>query len=154
MHTSQPARASSAPHASELMPLPTMTASCSVTRELPELVVRHDVALLRPELLHAGEQRALCFVVEVEPELLRLDPDRVDPALLAEHDSSPSRDDVGRVRLDRLRVVELACNRTRLPSEEIVADERLGRLQLVAGHRLQPPGERAHPPRGPVRGAA
>src|SRR5204862_3739886 len=44
--TSHPARASSAPHASELTPLPTMTASCSATREVAELVVGDDVPFL------------------------------------------------------------------------------------------------------------
>src|SRR5262249_47783375 len=142
--TSQPARESNAAHARELMPLPTTTASCSATRELSELVVRDDVALRRPELLHLGEQAALRVVVEVEPELFRLDADRVDAALLAEDDRPLRGYDVGRVRLDRLWVVELAGDGTRLAPEQVVADERLVRLELVAGQRLQPFGERAH----------
>src|SRR5690349_12899086 len=105
-HTSQPARPSSAAQASELIPLPTMTASCSATRELAELVVRDDVPLLRAQVLHLDQQVALRVVVEIEAELLRLDPDRVDAALLAEHDAPLRRDDVGGVRLDRRRIVE------------------------------------------------
>src|SRR3954447_15408613 len=139
--TSQPPRESSAAHASELIPLPTMTASCSATRELPELVVRDDVPLLRAQLLHLCEQVALRVVVELEAELLRLDANRVDPALLPEDDAALRGDDVGGIRLDRLRVVELARDGTRLATEEIVADERLVRLELVARQRLQSLGE-------------
>src|SRR5206468_1347922 len=94
MHTSQPARDSSAAHASELIPLPTMIASCSATRELAELVVADDVPLLRAQLLHFREQGALRIVVQLEPELLRLDANRVDAALLAEHDAPLRGDDV------------------------------------------------------------
>src|SRR5262245_59112035 len=133
------------------MPLPTMTASCSGTRELAELVVGDDVPLLRAELLHPREQLSLRIVVEVEPELLCLDADRVDPALLAEHDSALRPDDVGRVRLDCLRFVELARDRTGLAAEQVVTDERLVRLELVPGERLQPLGERAHPVEPEVR---
>src|SRR5262249_33400882 len=118
--TSQPARESKAAHASELMPLPTMTASCSATSELSELVVGDDVALLRPQLLHLREQSALRVVVELEPQLCRLDPDRVDAALLAEDDPALRGHDVGGIRLDRRRVVELACDRTRLAAEQVV----------------------------------
>ena len=45
--TRHPSRASSAPHASELTPLPTITASYSATRELPELLVVDEPALPR-----------------------------------------------------------------------------------------------------------
>src|SRR5262245_54822333 len=133
------------------MPLPTMTASCSGTRELAELVVGDDVPLLRAALLHLREQLSLRIVVEVEPELLCLDADRVDPALLAEHDCALRRDDIGRVRLDRLRFVELARDRTGLAAEQVVTDERFVRLELVPGERLQPLGERAHPVVSEVR---
>src|SRR5262245_18918089 len=136
MQTSQPARASNAAQASELIPLPTTTASCSATCEVAELVVGDDVALLRPELLDANEQLSLRVVVEIETELFGLDPDRVDAALLAEHDAALRRDDVRRVRLDRRRVVELARDRAGLAPEEVVADERLVRLELVARQGL------------------
>ena len=39
-----------------------------------------------PSLLHAVQQVRVLVLGHVEPELLRLDPDRVDAALLAEHD--------------------------------------------------------------------
>src|SRR3954451_8547163 len=139
--TSQPPRESSAAHASELIPLPTMTASCSATRELPELVVRDDVPLLRAELRHFCQQFALRVVVQIQAELLHLDADRVDPALLAEDDAALRRDDVGGVRLDCRRVVKLARDGARLAAEQVVADERLVRLELVARQRLQPLGE-------------
>src|SRR3954451_551128 len=141
--TSHPPRARSAAHASELIPLPTMTASCSATRELPELVVRDDVPLLRAELLHLCQQLALRIVVQIEAELLRLDADRVDPALLPEDDAALGGDDVGGVGLDRLRVVELARDGAGLAAEQVVPDKRFVRLELVARQRLQPLGEGA-----------
>src|SRR5205814_8203461 len=98
-----------------------------------ELVVGDETALLGAELLHGREQAAPGFVVELEAELVRLDPDRVEPALLAQHDSALGADEVGRVRLDRRRVVELACDRAALADEEILADDRLPRLELVPG---------------------
>src|SRR3989442_1086971 len=105
--TRQPARASSAAHVSELTPLPTMTASKSATRELPELVVGDEAALARAELLDAGQQLRPPLLGHVETELLHLDPDRVEAALLAEHDCALGADELGRVRLDRRRVVGL-----------------------------------------------
>src|SRR3954469_8758878 len=90
------------------MPLPTTTASCSDTGKLAELVVAHEAALARPELLDAREHLGIARFREVEPELLGLDPDRVEAALLAEHDPALRRHELGRVRLDRGRVVELA----------------------------------------------
>src|SRR4029079_2976893 len=99
--TLQPPRASSAAQASELIPLPTTTAS--VTRELAELVVGHEPALARPELLHAREHLGVPILGQVEPELLGLDPDRVEAALLAEHDPALGRDELGGVRLARWR---------------------------------------------------
>src|SRR3954462_12652973 len=82
--TSQPPRASRAAQASELIPLPTTTASA--TRELAELVVGHETALARAELFDAREHVGVAVLRQIEPELLGLDPDRVDPTLLAEHD--------------------------------------------------------------------
>src|SRR5215467_6589628 len=77
--TRQPARASSAPPARELIPLPTKTASYSATGELPELVVGDEAAFARPQLLHLREQLGAASLGHVDPELLRLDPDRVEP---------------------------------------------------------------------------
>src|SRR6185437_7495879 len=119
-------------HASEFTPLPTMIASCSATCELAKLVVRDEPALRRPKLVHSHKQVALFVVGEVEPELFRFDPDRVDPALLAEDDAPLGGDELGGVRLDRRRVMELAGHRARFAAEEVVADERLERLELVS----------------------
>src|SRR3954470_13280134 len=99
--TSQPPRASRAAQASELIPLPTTTASA--TRELAELVVGHEAALARSELLDAREHVGVAVLGQVEPEFLGLDPDRVEPALLAEHDPALGADEGGGVRLDRRR---------------------------------------------------
>src|SRR5512146_1209878 len=130
--TFQPARASRAAHASELMPLPTTTASWSATGEAPELFVRDEAALLCSERLDAGEQIPLLLLVEIEAQLGGLDPDRVDAALLAEHDPALGGDDLRGVGLDRRRIVELARDRARLAGEEVVADQRLVRLEPVA----------------------
>src|SRR5207247_8135702 len=115
------------------------------------LVGGAGVPFLRSGLLDARGQLALRVLVEVEPELLRLDPDRVDPALLAEHDSALGGNDVGRIRLDRLRLVELARDRTRFAPEEVVSDEWLVRLELVARQLLKPLRERAHAIEAEVR---
>src|SRR5437868_13106171 len=84
--TLQPPRASSAAQASELIPLPTMTASCSALCELTELLVGDEPALPRAERLHLREHLGAAFLGKVDSELLGLDPDRVEPALLAQHD--------------------------------------------------------------------
>src|SRR5689334_8613475 len=83
--TRQPPFASSAPHASALTPLPTTTASKSATDDLAELVVRDEPVLLSAELLHLGEHVCLPALDQVEPQLARLDANRVEAALLAEH---------------------------------------------------------------------
>src|SRR5690242_8450962 len=114
--TLQPPRASSAAQASELMPLPTTTASA--IDQPAELVVVDEPMLLRPELLHPREHLGPPLLRHVQPELLGLDPDRVEPALLAEHDPPLRVHELGRVRLDRRRVVELACDRSALAAEE------------------------------------
>src|ERR1043165_4786752 len=100
--TLQPPRASSAAQASELMPLPTTTAS--VIDQLAKLLVPAESALPRPELLHPREPLGAPFLRHVQPELLSLDPDRVEPALLAEHDPALRVHELGRVRLGRRRV--------------------------------------------------
>ena len=87
---------------------------------------------LRAQLLDAHEEVALFVVGEVKTELFRLDPDRVDPALLSEDDAPLGRDELGGVRLDRGRVVELAGHGSGFAAEEVVADERLERLELVS----------------------
>src|SRR5439155_1905584 len=122
-----------------------MTASWSGTGELSELLVGDEAALGRSQFLHAYEELALLVVVEIEPELVRLDSNRIDPALLAEHDAPLGGDKVRRVRLDRGRIVELTRDRTRLARKEILSDERLVRLERVAGELAQPLGELAHP---------
>src|SRR5918996_6547411 len=101
--------------------------------EVGELLVRDEAPLLGAARLDRGEELALVVLGEVEPELGRLDPDRVDAALLAEHDRALGRDELRGVRLDRGRVVELARDRSALAAEERLADKRLPRLELVAG---------------------
>src|SRR6476659_5240305 len=134
--TLQPPRASSAAQASELIPLPTTTASA--TSELAELVVGDEAALACPQLLHAREHVGVAVLGQIEPELLGLDPDRVEPALLAEHDPALGRDELGGIRLDRGRVVELARHRAALAPEERLAGDRLPRLELVARQGAHP----------------
>src|SRR6266404_1023264 len=144
-HTRQPPRASSAPHASELTPLPTMTASYSATGgELPEFLVADEAALPRTERLHARQKIRAALFRNVEPELLRLDADRVQPALLPQHDAALRRDELRRVRLDRRWIVELRCDRAGLAAKKRLARHRLPRLELVAGELLHARRHVAH----------
>src|SRR5204863_7060489 len=101
--------------------------------------------LAHPELLRLGEQLCAFLLRDVEAELLRLDPDRVEAALLAEHDRAVGRDELGGVRLDRRWVVELGGDRTRFAAEEGVAGERLPRREAVAGELLDARGGFADP---------
>ena len=57
-------------------------------RELGELLVGDESALLGAAGLDRREQLALCVLGEVEPELGGLDADGVDAALLAEDDGA------------------------------------------------------------------
>ena len=72
-------------------------------------------------------------------------------ALLAEHDRALGRDELGRVRLDRRRVVELARDRAALAPVERLAGHRLPRLELVAGQLADALGDRADPVEPEVR---
>ena len=74
-----------------------------------------------PAPLTASSSCRELLLGDVEPELLDLDPDRVEPALLAEHDAPLRPDELGGVGLDRGRVVELRGDRARLAREEVVA---------------------------------
>src|SRR4051794_8514836 len=85
--TSHPPFARSAAHASELIPLPTTTASCSDIEDVSELVVGDEPVLLRAEGLHLREHLGPPLIGQVESEVLCLDADRVEPALLAEDDA-------------------------------------------------------------------
>src|SRR5580765_5823024 len=134
--TFQPPRASRAAQASELIPLPMTTASA--IRQLAELVVADKAALPRAQRLHLREHLRLSLFGQVEPKLLGLDPDRVETALLPEHDPALGRDELGGVRLDRGRIVELARNRAALAAEERLARHRLPRLERVAGQLAHP----------------
>src|SRR5262245_24052214 len=96
------------------------TASLPPAGEPPELRVRDEPALPRPRPLDGVEQLRKALLRNVEPEVRDLDPDRVQPALLPEHDPPLRADELGRVRLDRRRIVELGCDRSRLPREEVV----------------------------------
>src|SRR5829696_532164 len=130
-HTRQPLFASSAPQARPLTPLPTTTASTSAIDNRSELVVGDEAPLPRPRLLHLREHVAAPGLGEVDPELLGLDPDRVEPALLPEHDPTARRDELRRVGLDRRRVVELARDRAALAAEQRVAGDGLPRLERI-----------------------
>src|SRR5919201_881150 len=116
-------------------PLPPTEASLHRGCEFSKVVVAEQAALIRPQPLHRLEQRSLPVRVDVEAELGALDPDRVEAALLAEHDLALGADQVGGERLDRGRVVELACDGAALAHEQVLAYERLPRLELVAGQR-------------------
>src|SRR6202008_2083708 len=110
---------------SELTPLPTTTASKSLNCDLPELVVGDEAALLRAERLHLREHVRTPVLRQVDAALFRLDPDRVEPALLAEHDAPRRSHELRRVRLDRRRIVELGGDGARLAAEERLAGDRL-----------------------------
>src|SRR3954452_20732318 len=128
--TRQPACDSNAPHARPLTPLPTTIASYSAN-DLPELLVGDEASLLRPALLDGGQHLRAPLFGNVEPQLLGLDPDRVEAALLPQHDRAIGGDELGRIRLDRRRVVELRCDRAALTPVERVAGDRLPRLEVV-----------------------
>src|SRR5215210_4198189 len=156
--TFQPARASSAAQASELIPLPTTIASrteltpeLSATCQLPELVVRDEIALARAELLHLRQHAGAPFLGHVEPELVGLDPDRVEPALLAEHDPALGANELGGVRLDRGRIVELTRDGAAFAAEERFAGDRLPGLERIARELTHPLRNLAHALEAEVR---
>src|SRR6187549_1945418 len=140
--TLQPPRARSAAQTSELIPLPTTTAS--VIDQVAELVVADEPAFPRPELLHLREHFGAPLLGNVEPELLRFDPDRVEAALLAEHDPPLGVHELRGVRLDRRRVVELARDGATFAAEERLAGDGLPWLELVAGELAHALGDLAH----------
>src|ERR671923_924453 len=80
----------------------------------------------------------------VEADLGELDPDRVEAALLPEHDLARGAHEAGRVGLDRGRVVELARDGAALAREEVIAHQRLPRLERVAGEIPDAPRDLAH----------
>ena len=84
-------------------------------------------------------------VGHVEAEPFERDPDRVDAALLAEHDPSLRADELGGVRLDRRRVVELRRDRARLAGEERLAGHGLPGRQRRRRHARRR-GARARAP--------
>src|SRR3989442_4734331 len=143
--TLQPPRASSAAQASELIPLPMTIASASATGELSKLLVRDEIPLARAELLHLCQELCVPFLRHVEAELGGLDPDRVQAALLAEHDPTLGADELGGIRLDRRRIVELAGDRAALAPEERLARDRLPGVEPVAGELPDRLGDPAHP---------
>src|SRR5690242_13236850 len=110
-----------------------MTASVSAIDERPELVVGHEPALACAELLDLGQKLGAAILRDVEAELLRLDADRVEPALLAKHDRTVSRDETRRVRLDRRWVMELRRDRAGLAAEQRLAGDGLPRFECVPG---------------------
>src|SRR5439155_23115711 len=104
-----------------------------LSRETPEVGVGDESALLRAERLDLLEQLGAPSLGHVEAELLGLDADRVEPALLAQHDPARGAHELGRVRLDRRRVVELSRDGSRLAREEILARDGLPRLVSRSG---------------------
>ena len=98
-----------------------------------------------PSALTSARSSACCSVGHVQPEPVERDPDRVDAALLAEHDPSLGADELRGVRLDRRRVVELRRDRARLAGEERLAGHRLPRRQRVSRHARRR-GARARAP--------
>src|SRR4029079_16318795 len=98
-----------------------MTASVSAIDERPELLVGHEPTLASTELLHLGENVRPANLCNVETELFRLDSDRVESALLSEHDRAIGCNEARRVRLDRRRVVKLRRDRAGLAAEQRLA---------------------------------
>src|SRR5512145_3393823 len=109
-----------------------------------ELGIGHEAAFLRAGALDRLEQRRIAVFGHVQPELGDLDPDRVEPALLAEDDPPLGAHELRGVRLYRGRVVELRRDRARLAREEVLAGHRLPGLQRRARELLH---ERAEPAR-------
>src|SRR5262249_1993286 len=103
--------------------------------EAAKLGVADEATLRRGECLNLGEELALGLRRRGRAELFRLEADVVDARLLAEHDPPVGADERGGERLDRGRVVELARHRAGLAGEQVLADERLPGLELVAGAR-------------------
>src|SRR5512145_2942868 len=89
--------------------------------ERDELVVGDETLLARAETLDLGEELGVAIGRDVQPEPLHRDADRVEPALLTEHDSPLGAHELRGVRLDRGRVVELRRDRPGLAREERVA---------------------------------
>src|SRR5262245_46456916 len=101
------------------------TPSLQTGREPPEVRIAHEPTLPRACTLHGLEKCRVGVLGHVQAELGNLDPDRVETALLAEHDSPLGADELRRVRLGRGRVVELGGAGARLPREEVVSGHRL-----------------------------
>src|SRR5829696_1351892 len=150
-HTRQPLFASSAAQARPLTPLPTTTASKSATGDRSELVVGDEAALTSAGLLHLREHLRAPLLRKVDAELLGLDADRVEPALLPEHDAAIGGDELRRVGLDRRRVVELARDGRALATEQRLARDRLPRLELVARELAHALGHPTHVVEAEVR---
>src|SRR5688500_14057093 len=105
-------------------------------REPAELGVADQPALLRPRPLHRVEQCRTALLGHVETELLDLDPDRVESALLPQHDAAFGADELGCVRLDRGRVVELRGDRAGLAREKVQPGHGLPRRERGTGQLL------------------
>ena len=129
----QPPRASRAAQASELTPLPTTIASCQ-----PRASSRNSSSVTRPRLLgaqlldRARAGRAYRSSGRSSPSSSALIRIESIPLFLPSTMPRSARDELGRVRLDRRRVVELARDGAALAAEEVLADDRLPRLERVA----------------------
>src|SRR5205823_8616113 len=95
----------------------------------------HEPALARAERLHLRKDLGAVLLGQIEPELGRLDPDRVEDALFSQDDAALGADELRGVRLDRRWVVELARDRTALAAEERLARDGLPRLEGVPRKR-------------------
>src|SRR5574337_1074179 len=129
---------------------PHLTCQSTRTRRRPtgkaaKLGVGDETALLDPGALDRLQELRIGRLGDVEAELSGLDPDRVEAALLAEDDPPLGADDLGRVRLDRRRVVELRGDRSRLPREEVVARHGLPGSKRRTREALHEPGQLARP---------
>src|SRR5207247_2981830 len=69
----------------------------------------------------------------------------------AENDAPLGGNDIRGVRLDRRRIVELARDGTRLPTEQVLADDGLVWLQLVPRQLAESFGERTDAVEAEVR---
>src|SRR5688500_17316737 len=100
-------------------------------------------ALLRPYALYRLARPRLPLRRHRHPELAQHAPDRVDATLLPEDEPALGADEIGGVRLDRGRVVDLRGDRTRLAREEVVAGDRLPGGERRAGELLHERAQRS-----------
>src|SRR5215210_5992392 len=111
---------------------PSSRISLDAGDESAEFLVGNELTPLGRDPLHFLEQAAVRLLRNLQVKLLALDANAVEAALLAKDDPAIGSDELGRERLDRRWIVELARDRPTLPREQVFADERLPGLELVA----------------------